>query len=58
MSAEPFPRVQGRCPTCGGASLFLGAGGYVTCSWRHCSDPCSASEALGVDFAPEKAADR
>lgn len=50
-----FPRVQGMCPTCGSSSLFLGAGGYVTCSWIQCSDPCSASVALGVDFAPEKA---
>lgn len=28
--------VQGRCPACGGTSLFLGEGGHVTCSRIDC----------------------
>lgn len=38
--------VQGRCPACGGSSLFLGSGGHVTCSRIHCSNPCAADELL------------
>lgn len=43
---RPFPSVKGRCPACGSATLFLGAGGYVTCSWIECSNPSRASEVL------------
>lgn len=45
-----YPRVAGRCPSCGSnASLFLGDGGYVTCSNAYgiCGDPGLASERLG-----------
>ncbi|MFB6805433.1 DUF6085 family protein [Streptomyces sp. NPDC056387] len=42
----PFPDVQGRCPACGGASLFLASDGYITCSRIDCPDPDSASKAL------------
>lgn len=41
-----FPSVQGRCPSCGATSLFLGAGGYVTCSRATCSAPDAASTLL------------
>jgi hypothetical protein len=41
-----FPRVQGRCPTCGGESLFLATGGYVTCSREDCSRPSHATDLL------------
>ena len=44
-------RIEGRCPTCGVRSLFVGQGGYVTCGWLDCSDPCAPSKALGVDFS-------
>lgn len=37
--AEGYPRVAGRCPGCGGSSLFLGSGGYVTCARLDCPDP-------------------
>lgn len=47
--ATVFPRVQGRCPSCRGASLFLAAEGYVTCSRLDCGDPCAASRALEVE---------
>lgn len=43
----PFPEVQGRCPACHGESLFLGEGGYVTCSRIDCPDPDAPSRALG-----------
>ncbi|MEU6674808.1 DUF6085 family protein [Streptomyces sp. NPDC046925] len=38
--------VQGHCPACGRASLFLGEGGYVTCSIRECPQPDAVSELL------------
>lgn len=38
--------VQGYCPVCGGRSLFLGTGGYVTCSRSDCSNPSAASDIL------------
>lgn len=41
-----YPGVQGRCPRGCGATLFLGAGGYVTCSWQHCPEPDAASKLL------------
>ncbi|GGV46017.1 DUF6085 family protein [Streptomyces spectabilis] len=40
------PRVQGRCPACRGASLFLGTGGHVTCSRSDCPNPCAADDLL------------
>lgn len=41
------PSVAGRCPACGSAgSLFLGSGGYVTCSIADCPDPGKASDLL------------
>lgn len=40
------PRVQGYCPACGGESLFLGSGGYVTCSRLDCRNPSAASDIL------------
>jgi hypothetical protein len=38
--------VQGRCPACRGASLFLGDGGHVTCSRLDCPNPTLADEQL------------
>lgn len=38
--------VQGRCPACRGASLFLGEGGHVTCSRLDCPNPTAADELL------------
>jgi len=40
------PKVQGRCPACGSSSLFLGNGGYVTCSVIECAMPLLASRLL------------
>jgi hypothetical protein len=44
--AANLPLVKGRCPACNGASLFLGDGGYVTCSRIDCPEPDAASTAL------------
>ncbi|MBZ6290436.1 helix-hairpin-helix domain-containing protein [Streptomyces olivaceus] len=38
--------VQGRCPACGGTSLFLGEGGHVTCSRIDCPAPGEADDLL------------
>lgn len=45
-TSESFPIVKGRCPACGWKSLFLGSGGYVTCSRLDCPDPCAAGDLL------------
>jgi len=39
-------RITGRCPSCGSGTLFVGVGGYVTCSLQGCPDPGAASDAL------------
>lgn len=41
-----YPQVKGRCPWCGSQSLFVGKGGYVTCSWIECRRPDAASNLL------------
>jgi hypothetical protein len=41
-----FPDVQGHCPACGGESLMLADGGYVTCRRLDCPDPESAHKAI------------
>ena len=39
-------KVQGNCPMGCGKTLFLGAGGYVTCSWIKCPNPTAVSDLL------------
>ncbi|MFI1525530.1 hypothetical protein [Streptomyces griseus] len=41
-----MPDVQGRCPACGAASLFLGEGGHVTCARADCPAPDTADMLL------------
>ena len=41
--------VAGRCPACGGVSLFLGSGGYIKCSRGDCPNPSAASDVLDLD---------
>jgi len=41
-----MPLVAGRCPACRGASLYLGAGGHVTCARESCPDPTAADDLL------------
>ncbi|MCI3246350.1 DUF6085 family protein [Streptomyces spinosisporus] len=45
-AAAGNPLVKGRCPACRGASLFLGNGGYVTCSRLDCPNPSAADDLL------------
>lgn len=40
--------VQGQCPACGWKGLFLGEGGYVTCSQSNCTDPTLAADLLDM----------
>ena len=47
--AAGLPQVQGRCPACGTKGLFLGDGGYVTCSLIGCPQPDAATEVI-ADF--------
>lgn len=47
--AAGLPLVQGRCPACGTKGLFLGDGGYVTCSRADCPQPDAATEVI-ADF--------
>lgn len=53
--AAGLPLVRGNCPACGRASLFLGAGGHVTCSIIDCPNPSAADEQLHGE-QPVKAA--
>jgi hypothetical protein len=39
-------RVQGYCPMGCGQTLFLGSGGYVTCSWAKCPRPTAVADLL------------
>jgi hypothetical protein len=39
-------RIQGHCPACGKAALFVGEGGYVTCSVLTCPEPDAVSTLL------------
>lgn len=39
-------KVQGQCPMGCGDTLFLGSGGYVTCSWTKCPDPGAVADLL------------
>lgn len=41
-------KVEGYCPMGCGRTLFLGSGGYVTCSWSRCPNPTAASDLLGI----------
>lgn len=45
LLSDPL-QVQGRCPACNSASLFLADGGYITCSWIDCPNPDAAASLL------------
>lgn len=47
-----FPSVQGRCPACRGASLFLGNGGHITCARLDCPNPTAVDDLLHGEPAP------
>jgi hypothetical protein len=44
--ASGLPLVKGNCPGCQRATLFLGTGGYVTCSNSDCPEPDAATTVL------------
>lgn len=44
--AKGYPWVKGICPACDGRTLFVGDGGYVTCSYIPCPDPGAAGKLL------------
>jgi hypothetical protein len=46
---KTFPSIHGRCPACRGDSLFIGTGGWVTCSRLDCPNPSAADELLHGD---------
>ncbi len=45
-TAERHPDIKGHCPACGWASLFVGEGGYITCSRLECPQPDAVSTLL------------
>ena len=44
--AAGLPLVKGNCPACKRAELFLGTGGYPTCSNADCPEPDAATTVL------------
>lgn len=46
--SSDYPSVVGTCPACGWHSLFLGEGGFVTCSRLACPAPEAASDLLSL----------
>jgi hypothetical protein len=46
MSSEAYPDVVGDCPMGCGRTLFLGAGGHITCSFSECPRPTAVDELL------------
>lgn len=52
MEPENAPRdvrIRPDCPACGGSSLFLGTGGWLTCSYVDCPDPALAISILDAE---------
>lgn len=45
-----WPFVKGCCPACGARGLFVGAGGYLTCSAASCPAPAAPSVVIHADF--------
>jgi hypothetical protein len=41
-----YPEIKGYCPMGCGSTLFLGEGGFVTCSWINCPDPEAVTKIL------------
>lgn len=40
------PWIRGYCPMGCGETLFIGAGGYITCSWLTCPNPTAVCDLL------------
>lgn len=41
-----YPQIEGRCFACGGQTLFVGEGGYITCSYLSCPNPSAVNQVL------------
>jgi hypothetical protein len=41
-----YQQIRGYCPACGGTSLFIAAGGHITCSRIDCTEPDAADRIL------------
>jgi hypothetical protein len=54
-TVKTFPSIQGHCPACRGDSLFIGSGGYVTCSRLDCPNPSAADQLLHGETPPQAA---
>lgn len=39
-------QVKGQCPMGCGDTLFIGSGGYITCSWHACPNPTAVADLL------------
>lgn len=46
VMADVKVNVEGYCPMGCGATLFVGDGGYITCSYVHCPKPEAAHNLL------------
>lgn len=51
MTTKDIPRIADRCPSCGNQTLFIGAGGWLTCSWIQCKEP-GLTRAIAAQAAP------
>lgn len=51
------PRIVDRCPACGSRSLFIGAGGFLTCSVITCANPATGDviESLRAELSTARA---
>ena len=45
-------RIETKCPACGNSGvLFIGEGGWLTCSWISCKDPSAISHLTDKQWA-------
>lgn len=58
-TGEPYtkqqPKIADRCPACGGQTLFIGAGGWLTCSVIGCKEPGFSAKWNEVETCARKA---
>lgn len=49
-------QLKGQCPMGCGDTLFVGSGGYVTCSWHKCPNPTAVADLQGSQIERRRAA--
>lgn len=47
-------KIRDRCPTCGHDTLFIGEGGWLTCSWLPCREPGVSRAVKGLQERLER----